>query len=773
MTIESVRETILKIGLHTQAENIPLITSKGKQFNWLFDLRRVFMDRDTLAEIARLFWERNKSREPFQLAGLETAAIPLLTALMLTCPKEHDAVNGFIIRKDRKTVGMGNAIEGVVNDLPIILVDDALNSGKSAEKARAVISMAGHALREMFVVVDFLSPSGRKWRQSHGMVVETLFTPCDFNLKVDSAPPPPIQEYRELWRTATPGGFAFHVVPKSAPLLIGNRIYRGCDAAKMQAFSTDTGGVVWEYQATAATVGNKGIWSCPAYHNGRIYFGAYNGTIYCLDAETGKEIWTQAEGEWVGASPLIVNRHNLVCFGIEYTRPWAQGSLGAYDLDTGEKVWEHSVVKLQHGSPGYWEGGDLVIWGSADHETLALDGKTGNIVWRFPTRRSVKYAPVVDEQRKLTAFASFDKSIYILDVATGKKRGEWQTGEICYTTPLFIGNKLFCGSGDRHLYVIDVDRMELIKKIYLYARVYASPKRIGDRVIVPTTGGRVVEIDIDTLETKGILQLPDAITNAVAVSTDERRIYVSTYMNHLYAFERLTNAEQPLATCGVNEAKIEERVAESLSDDFISSSISPVILRLQNFECVQQGIDILEIRDEVLFQPRRWRLSTSGQDQVTVQRETENIFLRAAVKSHDKSRYLEDVHESTVTPHTKHYPAAVRWVEEFAQRQRKGIARVLLAKLKPHGQVCRHIDGGEYYRHRDRYHLVLSSISGSPMRCGDEEVVMQEGELWWFDNKQVHEAFNPSDTPRIHLIFDLESPRQSDISLGAQPAESM
>jgi aspartyl/asparaginyl beta-hydroxylase (cupin superfamily) len=33
---------------------------------------------------------------------------------------------------------------------------------------------------------------------------------------------------------------------------------------------------------------------------------------------------------------------------------------------------------------------------------------------------------------------------------------------------------------------------------------------------------------------------------------------------------------------------------------------------------------------------------------------------------------------------------------------------------------------------------------------------MREGELWWFDNKQEHEARNDSEYDRIHLIFDLE-----------------
>ena len=32
---------------------------------------------------------------------------------------------------------------------------------------------------------------------------------------------------------------------------------------------------------------------------------------------------------------------------------------------------------------------------------------------------------------------------------------------------------------------------------------------------------------------------------------------------------------------------------------------------------------------------------------------------------------------------------------------------------------------------------------------------MKEGELWWFDNDRMHEAFNDGDQDRIHMIFDL------------------
>jgi len=538
MMLDSIKDTIRRLGLRTANKDVPLISLRGGSQNWLIDLRIVFMQRKTLEQIAFAFWEQYKSKARFQIGGMETAAIPLLTALLLMAPKEHGEINGFIIRKERKTTGLGNAIEGNITDDPIILVDDILNSGSSAEKARAVIDSIGKVLHEVFTVIDYKSSKGMRWRKMYGIAVNSLYTLDDFGLSLKADVVAPVQDYKKLWQTSIPGGYPFYVVPKSTPLLIGNRLYRGCDAGKMQAFDIENGSIVWEHRATGTTT-RKGIWSSPAVHDGRIYFGAYNGCIYCLDADTGAELWTQSYGEWVGASPLIVPEHGLVYFGLEYERPWAQGSVGAFDMRNGKKVWECHTKGFQHGSPAYWKGGDLVIWGTADHDMVGFDAKTGGVRWVFKTRRSVKYSPAIDETRGLVAFASFDKSIYILDATTGEKRGEWETGEICYTTPLFVDNKLFCGSGDRHLYIIDIDSMELIKKVDLHARVYSSPISIDGSVIVGTSGGRVIEFDAKTLDIRGTLQLPDAVTNAVAVTQDGGRMFISTYMNHLYAYERI------------------------------------------------------------------------------------------------------------------------------------------------------------------------------------------------------------------------------------------
>jgi hypothetical protein len=86
--------------------------------------------------------------------------------------------------------------------------------------------------------------------------------------------------------------------------------------------------------------------------------------------------------------------------------------------------------------------------------------------------------------------------------------------------------------------VIDLETMTLIKKINCGARVYALPRLIDGKVAFGTTGGAYHEIDPLSLEVTCALQLADGITNAIAHTADARRIFIPTYVNELFCFER-------------------------------------------------------------------------------------------------------------------------------------------------------------------------------------------------------------------------------------------
>lgn len=178
---------------------------------------------------------------------------------------------------------------------------------------------------------------------------------------------------------------------------------------------------------------------------------------------------------------------------------------------------------------------------------------------------------------------------------------------------------------------------------------------------------------------------------------------------------------------------------------------------LQYFRLIKETVDIQPLLEELAAHEPLWLYDTSRQDKVNVQRETHSIYLRSAVKPLPLGvTSSNDVHESHYTGMAQHFPNVLGWAEKFAVEQSGELGRVTLVRLAPRGRVYRHIDHGDYYRVRDRFHLILHSPRGSLLNAGEEWVRMHEGECWWFDNKQPHEAYNDSDDWRIHLIFDIK-----------------
>ena len=171
------------------------------------------------------------------------------------------------------------------------------------------------------------------------------------------------------------------------------------------------------------------------------------------------------------------------------------------------------------------------------------------------------------------------------------------------------------------------------------------------------------------------------------------------------------------------------------------------------FRLIRSGIDVAPLIQEIRSQEEIWLRNTSRQDKIEAQRDTNTIFLRSAVRRPDLN--INENQEDQFTDTSKRFPEAVRFMTTFAAEMNTQLSRATIVRLKPGSRVSSHTDAGSYYLIRDRYHLVLYSSAGSVLISGGEQVRMHPGELWWFDNKQFHEAYNESDEWRIHYIFDL------------------
>ena len=188
---------------------------------------------------------------------------------------------------------------------------------------------------------------------------------------------------------------------------------------------------------------------------------------------------------------------------------------------------------------------------------------------------------------------------------------------------------------------------------------------------------------------------------------------------------------------------------------------------MKYFRLIASDIPVAPFLAEIQAHEDAWPIDTSRQDTVFVQRETHTIFLRSAVNRPDV--HGNENQESVATKISEDFPVAMAFLNNFANAEKGSLSRAMIVRLKPNSAVDLHIDIGSYYLIRDRYHFVVQSASGSWFRCGNEQVRMREGELWWFDNKQHHCAFNESEEWRVHFIFDLLPPTYAKLAVNPMP----
>lgn len=514
-----------------------IVSPKGRKQSWLIDMRHAFYDAEALELIAGLFWARMTTHWPFQIGGLEMGAIPFATAIMMEGRRRGMDTNVFIVRKERKNYGVGKLMEGRLDDRPIVVVDDIVNTATTAEKVRVVLAEFGREIEHLFVVVDYKNEVGTRWAQRWAKTRHALFDLAEFGL--DRGGPTvagPKRHYESVWEFRAPKPGYFHVVPKSAPICDGARVYFGSDMGVFWALDATSGGVAWRYDIDENT--SKGIYSTPALAGPWIVFGGYDGTVRCLDRATGRQVWRYDGADWIGSSPWFAPDLGLVFIGLEHEIAGRMGSLLALDAATGEKRWEYWVQNYLHGSPVYDPESGMVVVGTNDATLIGVQARTGRPVWRVEAEDAIKHRPAIDAARAQAVAGSHDGGIYAVSLADGRLRWRVRTGNVVYSTPLIDGDVVYAGSTDKHLYAIGLEDGAVRAKKRLDSKIMGSPTFVDGALAVGTNSGAVHLLERETLADLGRLQFADCVTNAVEEAPDLGLVFVKTYADHVVALRR-------------------------------------------------------------------------------------------------------------------------------------------------------------------------------------------------------------------------------------------
>lgn len=176
-----------------------------------------------------------------------------------------------------------------------------------------------------------------------------------------------------LWRQTVSGPM------RGAPTVRAGRVFVITVDNQTHALSAEDGAVLWTHQGISEGASLLGGTS-PAVDGEVVVVPYSSGELFALRVENGTVLW-QEQLTTVRRTDNVATLSDIRGRPIiDRGRVYAIGHadmLAAVDLRSGRRLWEREIGGIQ--SP--WVAGDYLFLVSNDNEAIALEAKTGRILW--------------------------------------------------------------------------------------------------------------------------------------------------------------------------------------------------------------------------------------------------------------------------------------------------------------------------------------------------------------------------------------------------------
>ncbi len=301
------------------------------------------------------------------------------------------------------------------------------------------------------------------------------------------------------------------------------------------------GGVEWVWQQ-----GGEGFLASAAVRGNRVYIasaqmGAFgeSGTLYCLDADTGGQVWAAAPKGFrpTFSSPVLAG-DRLVCGeGLHVTR---DARVVCLDLSPGREglvLWTFRTTSHVECTPLVADGRVYVGAGDDGYYCLALEaGPDGEaqVLWHAPGDRypDAETALLVHEGRVYAGLGLGGRALCVLDAVTGEEMERIETPYPVFGPPSTDGRTLFLamGTGD-YVNTAEQARQARLDKARdagaTEEELDAMRARLGP-------AGEIWGIDLETLKVRWRAELPRTVLGSVAVADGE--LYAASRDGCVYAY---------------------------------------------------------------------------------------------------------------------------------------------------------------------------------------------------------------------------------------------
>jgi outer membrane protein assembly factor BamB len=255
-----------------------------------------------------------------------------------------------------------------------------------------------------------------------------------------------------LWKAAVGTGF-------SSMAVSGGRLYTlGHHDEKDTVYCLDaaTGKKLWSHTYPAELGDNYfegGPAATPTVHDGAVYTLSRWGDLFCFDAASGKVRWSknvQKETDarvpdWgFAGSPLV--HGDLLILNV--------GASGlALERATGKLVWKSGREEAGYSTPlPFRRGEEWYVLLSSGSAYLAVSVKSGKVLWqvRWVTRFGVNAADPVLAGDHVFLSSGYNKGASLLKMGDGEPAEVWRNKHLCnqFNSSVLVDGYLYGPDGD-------------------------------------------------------------------------------------------------------------------------------------------------------------------------------------------------------------------------------------------------------------------------------------------------------------------------------------
>lgn len=358
-----------------------------------------------------------------------------------------------------------------------------------------------------------------------------LFSSCS-SLKIGESEKNRVFSVRPVWaqRTTEQENFRYRKINRMTPILMNGVVLQGNAIDGLSAYSAEDGQLKWRKKIHA------GVEPSAYEFKGRLYVAASDGFFYALDSKTGNEIWSVNTKSENLSEPLLDDRNGIIYFVS------SANVVYAYEADTGKQVWMHSrqdtsQFSIRGGSRPALKDDHLFV-GFSDGSLVALNAKTGSVVWENQLNKNKKFrdidaSPLIDGDRMYVA--GYDDRLYCLSTQKGDIL--WRVEAGGYNPSLILGSRLFYPTSQGELWALNKDTGAKLWSYKLSEGLATQVKPYKGLVVFGESQSNLIFLDPETGKKVAHFEPGRGILASPAIDEKKSRIYFISGEANLYALE--------------------------------------------------------------------------------------------------------------------------------------------------------------------------------------------------------------------------------------------